>query len=307
MIAGASGGCLVLRDGKFAGLSCYQRTLSKRILFTKKRAISGPSLAHRKTVDIENSTIVSEKCDTCDSGRSAFEGVKDGVLCGAVALLLSLGLGLMPVSDVKAIEYVPADQMTSLAKPIKKQHVEKGRVWLLFVLGASSLFGVTVLVENNSDWFPAISKANKAMAAAQKVMETREEGFDSGRMIGEQDDSGYQEEYDDDDANARLQEAVLSGIGEARQKAGLAGKKSPTAEENEQGKDEEEEEEEDESADQVGETVIENTQDDEDRKPLFEISGQDIDKSAKEYVQRLSLDDVSVEDLENELERRKSE
>jgi len=37
MIAGASGGCLVLRDGKFAGLSCYQRTLSKRILFTKVR------------------------------------------------------------------------------------------------------------------------------------------------------------------------------------------------------------------------------------------------------------------------------
>jgi len=263
--------------------------------------MSGPSLAHRYTLDIKNGTRESDSPDTRDYSANALVRVKDGVLCGAVALVLSLGLiHLMPVGDARAIEYVPADQMTSLAKPFKKQHVEKGRVWLLFVLGASSLFGVTVLVENNSDWFPAIAKANKAMAAAQKAMEAREKESDTDGVIVEQDFTGYQEEYDDDDANERLQQAVLSGIGEARQKAGLAEKKSPTAEENYQVEDEVE------FADQEG--SMEMTQDDDEkRKPLFEISGQDIDKSAEEYVQRLSLDDVSVTDLEKELERRKNE
>ena len=251
-----------------------------------------------------NSTIVSDIRHAFDLGTNAFERVKDGAICGGVALMLTVGLCFMPVADAKAIEYVPADQMTSLAKPFKKQHVEKGRVWLLFVLGASSLFGVTVLVENNSDWFPAIAKANKAMAAAQKAMETREKEIDSGRMIVEQDVSGYQEEYDDA-TNARLQEAVLSGIGEARQKAGLTDKKPlPAEEENEP---QEEEEEAVEFTNQAVEDSIEETEDDEGRKPLFEISGQDIDNSTKEYVQRLSLDDVSVEDLESELERRKNQ
>lgn len=253
-------------------------------------------MAHKRTVDILNSTIVSDIRNAYDFGTNALGRAKNGAMCGGVALMLTLGLCFMPVGDAIAIEYVPADQMTSLAKPFKKQHVEKGRVWLLFVLGASSLFGVTVLVENNSDWFPAIAKANKAMAAAQKAMELNEKEVDSSRMIVEQ------EEYDDV-TNARLQEAVLSGIGEARQKAGLAGTKSPSVEEESESHKEEE-------ADFVGREVqdsIEKTEDVEERKPLFEISGQDIDNSAKEYVQRLSLDDVSVEDLESELERRKNQ
>jgi hypothetical protein len=65
-------------------------------------------------------------------------------------------------------------QMQAKAQPFQKVEVNKGRVWLLFVLGASSLFGVTVLVENNSAWFPAISRANKAMKAGMAAIEEKE-------------------------------------------------------------------------------------------------------------------------------------
>jgi hypothetical protein len=37
MIGRASGGCVVLKEGNTVGLSRSQRTLSKRILFTKVR------------------------------------------------------------------------------------------------------------------------------------------------------------------------------------------------------------------------------------------------------------------------------
>ena len=65
-------------------------------------------------------------------------------------------------------------QMQAKAQPFQKVEVNKGRVWLLFVLGASSLFGVTVLVENNPAWFPAISRANKAMKAGMAAIEEKE-------------------------------------------------------------------------------------------------------------------------------------
>jgi hypothetical protein len=60
-------------------------------------------------------------------------------------------------------------QVTQMAKPLPKQdHIDKGRVWLVFIGGAASLFVGTVLVENNAAWFPAISRANAAMAQTKK-------------------------------------------------------------------------------------------------------------------------------------------
>ena len=63
--------------------------------------------------------------------------------------------------------------MTSLARPLKAQTVNKGKVWLVFVLGAAGLFGAAVLLENNERFFPAISRANKAMAATRKAGQAR--------------------------------------------------------------------------------------------------------------------------------------
>eukprot|EP00775_Hariotina_reticulata_P012243 gene12243-12380_t len=54
-----------------------------------------------------------------------------------------------------------------MARALPKQQIDKGKVWVVFIGSAASLFIMTVLAENNSSWFPAIAKANAAMAAAK--------------------------------------------------------------------------------------------------------------------------------------------
>lgn len=64
---------------------------------------------------------------------------------------------------------VPPQQLTQMAKPLPKQRVDKGRVWTVFIGGAAMLFIGTVVSENNDKFFPAISRANKAMAQAREA------------------------------------------------------------------------------------------------------------------------------------------
>ncbi len=73
----------------------------------------------------------------------------------------------------RAPQTVEPASVTSLAKPLRAQSVNKGKVWLVFVLGAAGLFSAAVLLENNERFFPAISRANKAMAAGRKAMQAR--------------------------------------------------------------------------------------------------------------------------------------
>jgi hypothetical protein len=65
---------------------------------------------------------------------------------------------------------------TSFARTLPKQAVNKGKIWIIFLLGATGLFGAALAIEKNSTFFPAIAKANQAMAAtkaAQKVIKVR--------------------------------------------------------------------------------------------------------------------------------------
>lgn len=48
--------------------------------------------------------------------------------------------------------------------------MDKEKVWLIFILGAAGLFGVTLLLENNERFFPAIYRANQAMSQAKKAL-----------------------------------------------------------------------------------------------------------------------------------------
>lgn len=66
---------------------------------------------------------------------------------------------------------IPPATVSSLARAIPQQKIDKGRIWLICILGAAGLFVGTVLVENNDKFFPAISKANKALALARKSQE----------------------------------------------------------------------------------------------------------------------------------------
>jgi len=240
-------------------------------------------------------------------------------------------MGISPVYS--AVEYVSpsVEQMQAMAKPFKKQEVNKGRVWLLFVLGASSLFGVTVLVENNSAWFPAISKANKAMKASMKAMEEREkQAALTGQAASLNDDLPLGEEMGEDS----LQNAVLAGIKQASDdaKKTLSSMKEDIPQEIGINDDEdigslldvslEEEEEEQEEQGRVMDDIIEEEEEDEKelpRTPLFEISGEDIDQSiesrrneARQEEEESNPDDdvdlsnISLEDLQKELEKRKN-
>lgn len=69
------------------------------------------------------------------------------------------------------LQTVTASQAVDSARPIAAQTVHKGRVWLLLGGGSALLFGATIVVENNESFFPAISRANKAM---RRSRETRE-------------------------------------------------------------------------------------------------------------------------------------
>lgn len=61
---------------------------------------------------------------------------------------------------------VPPETALQAARPLPQRPVDKGRIWLVLIVGASALFGATVLLENRASWFPAIAKANQAMKSA---------------------------------------------------------------------------------------------------------------------------------------------
>lgn len=67
-----------------------------------------------------------------------------------------------------------------MAKPLPKQTIDKGRVWTAFIGGAVTVFGLTVLSENNESWFPAIFRANKAMAISRKRAQVGRGGLTAG-------------------------------------------------------------------------------------------------------------------------------
>lgn len=68
-------------------------------------------------------------------------------------------------------QMVQPSQVMQVAKPLPQQRVDKGRVWGVTVIGAASLFLITLTIENYDAWFPAISKANKASSEMKKAME----------------------------------------------------------------------------------------------------------------------------------------
>ena len=69
------------------------------------------------------------------------------------------------------MQSVAPQDVTSLARSLPKQKVNKGKVWLIFLAGAGALFGSAVAIERNSKLFPAIAKANQAMVASRSAIQ----------------------------------------------------------------------------------------------------------------------------------------
>ncbi len=212
--------------------------------------------------------------------------------------------------------------------------MNKNRIWFLFVLGASSLFGITVLAENNEKWFPAISRANKALAASAAAAKERARLAEEEQLQFEERLAEVKQETTLD---SRLESAVAEGLLKAKRPppaiaAAAASVLDAEIEEESVSPasmvaaaaiEEAQISEEAKFPAELGVEVVENDtseseeqvmeQDEEQRSsvasgraaPLFEISGEQIEASAKNYQQREVLNELSIEDLQRELEERK--
>lgn len=69
---------------------------------------------------------------------------------------------------------VTASQAIDAARPLKVEPVNKPKVWAVGLFSATLLFLFTIAAENNEAWFPAISKANKAMNISKKQAQVRD-------------------------------------------------------------------------------------------------------------------------------------
>ncbi len=92
-----------------------------------------------------------------------------------MAALVALAAACCPAPALADIQTVAPSQLTQLARPLPKQTVDKSKIWTLFLGGAGVLFVGTVLAENKEEWFPAISRANKAMEMSRKATQQREQ------------------------------------------------------------------------------------------------------------------------------------
>lgn len=59
-------------------------------------------------------------------------------LAAVAAAALALG---SPAPALAELQTVPATEAGRLAKPLEKQKVDKGRIWLLMVVSGAALFG----------------------------------------------------------------------------------------------------------------------------------------------------------------------
>ena len=69
------------------------------------------------------------------------------------------------------VQTVPPATVSSLARALPQQQVDKPKVCHVDVADAVGLFGTAVLLENNEALFPAIAKANRAQADARKAQQ----------------------------------------------------------------------------------------------------------------------------------------
>ncbi|KAI3438893.1 hypothetical protein D9Q98_001308 [Chlorella vulgaris] len=237
----------------------------------------------------------------------------------------------VPPSMAELVTVTP-QEATEMARPLKKQQFNKGRIWGLFVLGATALFGCTVVLENNSKLFPAISRSNQAMRMARKQQEEREAASAAEQAAFEQRLVQVRSERERD---AGAEAAVMEGLLEAREARGISAtpaaslpaaaaaatalaeeatavsealaKGQVEAEERQEAEVEEKAEgKHDEKAEPSSSTSEPSSQRStagndsvaaaEERKPLFEISAEQIEASAQQR---------RLDELQQELERRK--
>lgn len=98
----------------------------------------------------------------------------------------------------------------SRARPlVQQEQADNRKVWLLLCGGAAGLFAATLLLENNSSFFPSIARANQALSNP----ESSQSGPASAASTSfEQTEAELQAK----ELEERSQAAVLKGLQAAR-------------------------------------------------------------------------------------------
>ena len=81
---------------------------------------------------------------------------------------MSAAVRLHSIIVLLHLQTVTASDAVAAARPLVAKPVRKDKVWLLLAGGAAALFGGTVLIENNEQFFPAIARANQAIARSRE-------------------------------------------------------------------------------------------------------------------------------------------
>lgn len=114
------------------------------------------------------------------------------------------------------------------APPLSQRPVSKAKVWTVLCGGAAGLFALTILAENSKTFFPAISRANDALASqktkAEEQPATPGPTSDFPPTLDQvQDTTAASSPSIDSTASSKAQdsseEAVLAGLQAARERS----------------------------------------------------------------------------------------
>ncbi|KAK9790548.1 hypothetical protein WJX73_010237 [Symbiochloris irregularis] len=140
-------------------LSVTGATAQRATALTERQA-SGGTCCTSPRCSSQSSKASRSDAHASDSG---LEGWQKLARQGIALSLALLAFGCAP--ECSALETVAPSEALAAARPLPQNpKVDKGRVWLVFVGGAVTLFGGTVLLERFEGLFPAIAKANKVLA-----------------------------------------------------------------------------------------------------------------------------------------------
>eukprot|EP00892_Ulva_mutabilis_P003901 jgi/Ulvmu1/1883/UM012_0040.1 len=174
---------------------------------------------------------VSGNCSkSCDRGCNSFVVLLPCSVCrctGALQHTLLLGFNSSTEtgqryaaafsSRATHLQTATMSDLQKASQPLAPQPVDKTKIWIVLCGGAAGLFALTVLAENNKQIFPAISRANDALAAqrAQRSQATSD-------PVPPQEPS--QGSWIDADPAAQeppssSEQAVLAGLQAARERA----------------------------------------------------------------------------------------
>ena len=114
------------------------------------------------------------------------------LLAGAASALVTLTPLSTHAADLpgSSLSTVSAAEAVAAARPLPKPvTLNKGRVWALFGIGAAGVFAGALAAERIESLFPAIAKANRAVAESRARAE-RGDAADAAEEAGELTDCG---------------------------------------------------------------------------------------------------------------------